>query len=104
MIRYMLDCGAPLPPQISRAKGSLDDLRKSIADENVIRMNITNSVSEIGEILPRAELAAKRQRSPLGGSCGVPHDSVVAVVERTQRRCTDRRRGVGGTFRTRERR
>ena len=54
------------------------------ASENVIRMNITNSVSEIGEILPRAELAAKRQRSPLGGSCEVPHDSVVAVVERTQ--------------------
>ena len=66
MIRYMLDCGAPLPPQISRAKGSLDDLRKSIAAENVIRMNIGNSVSEIGKILPRAELAASANRVPWG--------------------------------------
>jgi hypothetical protein len=43
-----------------------DSRQHSIADENVIRMNIANSVSEIGEILPRAELAASANGVPWG--------------------------------------
>jgi hypothetical protein len=43
-----------------------DSRQHSIADENVIRMNIANSVSEIGEILPRVELAASANGVPWG--------------------------------------
>jgi hypothetical protein len=43
-----------------------DSQQHFIADENVIRMNIANSVSEIGEIPPRAELAASANGVPWG--------------------------------------